>query len=560
MPSLNRCSECGAEIPGQSPAGQCPRCLLRAGFASEDAGFASEDDVQPQVETKSSGAPVARFEPLSVEQIAPLFPHLEILELLGQGGMGAVYKARQRDLDRLIAVKVLPREFDHDPDFAERFTREARAMARVNHPNIVAIHDFGQREGQFFLVMEYIDGVNLRQAMQAKQLSPEEALAIVPQICDALQYAHDEGIIHRDIKPENILLDSNGHVKIADFGLAKIRTTDEDTSQITLTNQVMGTPNYMAPEQWKQTTSVDHRADIYSLGVVFYELLTGELPIGRFPAPSETVEVNVKLDHVVLKALETDPQRRYQHASQVKKDITETASYEFPATEQKPSKEPQAPPHFDPFNPYWEGYLARVAQTKFADLREKVRIAYRRRQFGLRTLLIAVALLAITLAIGMAVYKNFTPRREFVYAVQISIEPATPQSNVSTAKEFVTRLEQTTLSEWLLRDPDFLKIPAVQAEADPKSWLVEHLLVRDVESDERLSKMLLPGLKKRRGDNLTEAAFLDVRFVIDAKAISKSDLTAILDESVQAIRARAIDADLKAVVADRTYVMFQWDQ
>ncbi|MCS7468594.1 serine/threonine protein kinase [Stieleria sp. ICT_E10.1] len=549
MPSLHRCPECGAEIPDQSPAGQCPRCLLQAGFASED-------EVDPQLETRSSSAPTARFEPLTVEQIARLFPQLEILELLGQGGMGAVYKARQRDLDRLIALKVLPREFDHDPDFAERFTREARAMALVSHPNIVAIHDFGQRDGQFFLVMEYIDGVNLRQAMQARQLSPAEALAIVPQICEALQYAHDQGIIHRDIKPENILLDGNRLVKIADFGLAKIRTTEEDTSQITRTHQVMGTPNYMAPEQWKQTTSVDHRADIYSLGVVFYELLTGELPIGRFPVPSETVQVDVRLDNVVLKALEQDPQRRYQHASQVKEDITETTSREFPAAKQTPSAEPQAPTHFDPFNPYWEGYLSRVAQTKFAEIREKVRIAYRKRQFGLRTLLIAVALLAITLAIGMAAYTNFTPRKEFVWAVQISIEAATPQSDVSAAKEFVTGLDSTTLSEWLLGDPRFLKIPAVQAKEDPKLWLVEHLTVRDVERDEFL-KMLLPQLKKRRGKLLSEAFFVDVRFVVDTKWISERDLTAILDRSVQAIQAEAVDADLKAVVADRMYLTVQ---
>lgn len=549
MPLLHRCPECSAEIPDQSPAGQCPLCLLQAGFASED-------DVDPQVETKSSSAPVARFEPLAAEQISPLFPELEILELLGRGGMGAVYKARQRDLDRLIAVKVLPREFDRDPDFAERFIREARAMARVSHPNIVAIHDFGQRDGQFFLLMEYIDGVNLRQAMQARQLSPEEALAIVPQICDALQYAHDEGIIHRDIKPENILLDGKGRVKIADFGLAKIRTTEDDASQITRTNQVMGTPSYMAPEQWKPTISVDHRADIYSLGVVFYELLTGELPIGRFPVPSESVEVDVRLDDVVLKALEKDPQRRYQHASQVKEDITDTASPEFPATDQTPSSEPQAPTPFDPFNPYWEGYLSKVARIKFAELRENVRIAYRRRQFGLRTLLIAVALLAVTLAIGMAAYTNFKPRKEFVYAVQISIEAATPQSDVSAAKEFVTGLDPTTLSEWLLGDPSFLEIPAVQAKEDPKFWLVEHLTVRDVESDDFL-KMLLPQLKKRRGKLLTEPSFVDVRFVIDTKSISERDLQAILDSSVQAIQAQAVGADLKAVVADSMFITVQ---
>ena len=278
----------------------------------------------------------------------------------------------------------------------------------------------------------------------------------------------------------------------------------------------------MAPEQWKQTTSVDHRADIYSLGVVFYELLTGELPIGRFPAPSETVEVNVKLDNVVLKALEKDPQRRYQHASQVKEDITDTASPEFPASDQTPSSEPQVPTHFDPFNPYWEGYLSKVARIKFAQLRERLRTAYRRRQFGLRTLLIAVALLAITLAIGMAAYTNFAPRKEFVWALQISIEATTPQSDVSAAKEFVKGLNPTTLSEWLLGDPSFLKIPAVQAKEDPKLWLVEHLVVRDVESDKRLSKLLLPGLRKRGSSG-----------ILVADRLSREDFVSSWDERSQ---------------------------
>ena len=137
--------------------------------------------------------------------------------------MGAVYKARQPGLDRLVAIKILPPEVGRDPAFAERFTREARALARLSHPNIVSVYDFGQRDGLFYFVMEYVDGVNLRQAILAGGMSTrKQALAIVPQICDALQFAHDEGIVHRDIKPENILLDKRGRVKIADFGLAKL--------------------------------------------------------------------------------------------------------------------------------------------------------------------------------------------------------------------------------------------------------------------------------------------------------------------------------------------------
>src|SRR5262249_12953133 len=147
---------------------------------------------------------------------------LEILELLGEGGMGAVYKARQRGLDRLVALKILPPRASQDPAFAERFTREAQALARLSHPNIVAVHDFGHAGGLYYFLMDYVDAVNRRQTLRAGQLQPEQALHIIPPLCEALQYAHDEGIVHRDIKPENILLDKKGRVKIADFGLARL--------------------------------------------------------------------------------------------------------------------------------------------------------------------------------------------------------------------------------------------------------------------------------------------------------------------------------------------------
>jgi len=254
--------------------------------------------------------------------LAKQFPQLEILELLGQGGMGAVYKARQKQLDRLVALKILPPQVAQTEAFAERFTREARSLARLNHPHIVMVHDFGHTEdGLYYFIMEFIDGTDLRHVIQAGELSAAESLAIVPQICEALQFAHEEGIVHRDVKPENILLDTKGRVKIADFGLAKL--LDRPASLYTLTGagQRMGTPHYMAPEQIEHPGQVDHRADIYSLGVVFYEMLTGELPLGRFPLPSRKVHVDVRLDEVVLKTLEKEPERRYQHASEVKADV-----------------------------------------------------------------------------------------------------------------------------------------------------------------------------------------------------------------------------------------------
>jgi hypothetical protein len=205
-----------------------------------------------------------------------------------------------------------------DPAFEERFAREARSLAKLNHPNIVGIYDFGQTEGLYFLVMEYVEGANVRELITKGGLKPQEALAIVPQICEALQFAHDEGIVHRDIKPENILVDTRGRVKIADFGLAKIVARADDDLALTATQQVLGTLHYMAPEQLHRSDVVDHRADIYSLGVVFYEMLTGEVPVGNFDPPSRKVHVDVRLDEVVLRALEREPKRRYQHASEVK--------------------------------------------------------------------------------------------------------------------------------------------------------------------------------------------------------------------------------------------------
>jgi tRNA A-37 threonylcarbamoyl transferase component Bud32 len=269
---------------------------------------------------------------------------LDILELLGQGGMGAVYKARQPKLDRLVALKILPAKAGADAHFAERFNREARALARLDHPHIVRVHDFGESDGFHYFIMEHAEGVNLRQLMRAGDLKPEQALKLIPQICEALQYAHDEGIVHRDIKPENILLEKKGRVKIADFGLAKLLARTPADFTLTATHQVMGTPHYMAPEQMDKPLTVDHRADIYSLGVVLYEMLTGELPLGRFAPPSQKAPVDARLDAIVFRALAREPEWRYQHVTDVKTDLealghatpmpTSRASPQFPSPEE----------------------------------------------------------------------------------------------------------------------------------------------------------------------------------------------------------------------------------
>jgi tRNA A-37 threonylcarbamoyl transferase component Bud32 len=303
------CPECGAPLPAGSPEGHCPRCLLKRGLEPNTLDG-----------TTGQSSQSARWTPPKLEELAGRFPELEILELIGRGGMGAVYKARQKNLDRTVALKILPPEIGRDPAFAERFAREAQALARLSHPHIVAIHDFGERQGLYFFLMEYVDGLNLRQLMSSGHIEAKEALAIVPQICEALQFAHDQGIVHRDIKPENILLDRRGQVKIADFGLAKLMGQPASASAATA-EKVMGTPQYMAPEQVEHPKDVDHRADIYSLGVVFYQMLTGELPLGRFEPPSRKVLIDVRLDEVVLRALEKEPDRRYQQASQVRTEV-----------------------------------------------------------------------------------------------------------------------------------------------------------------------------------------------------------------------------------------------
>jgi serine/threonine protein kinase len=321
----NRCPKCQALLPADSPQGLCAKCLLLAAATPTEAG-------QPPGEHST---------PPPLDAVTTAFPQLEIIELIGHGGMGVVYKARQPRLDRFVALKLLPQSLAADAAFAERFNREARVLARLNHPNIVTVHDFGQSGGYFYLLMEFVDGVNLRQAMRAGRFSPHQALFLVPKICEALQFAHDEGVLHRDIKPENILLDTRGRVKIADFGIAKLVGEARESLTLTASGMVVGTPHYMAPEQLEHPQDVDQRADIYSLGVVFYEMLTGELPIGRFAPPSEKSSVDPRVDEVVLHALEKEREKRYHSAGEVKTSV-EAITAVPPAARAEPAPVPAA--------------------------------------------------------------------------------------------------------------------------------------------------------------------------------------------------------------------------
>jgi serine/threonine protein kinase len=321
MAQPRRCPRCQGEVSADAPEGLCPECLYRHALEGPGAAEAPEP----------GRSPAPPFVPPALQELAAYFPHLEILELVGQGGMGAVYKARQPKLDRLVAVKVLPPEVARDATFAERFTREARSLARLNHPHIVMVFDFGMAGGLFYFTMEFVDGKNLRQLLQAGELTPDAAVRIASEVCDALGYAHGEGIVHRDVKPENILLDRRGRVKIADFGLAKLVGRTPADLSLTGAREVMGTVHYMAPEQTEGSHQVDHRADLYSVGVVLYEMLTGELPLGRFAPPSHKAPVDERLDAVVLRALAREPEQRYQDADDLKAEVDRIAAGDAPA-------------------------------------------------------------------------------------------------------------------------------------------------------------------------------------------------------------------------------------
>src|SRR5258708_5844042 len=254
MSATITCSQCGAVLPQDAPQGLCPNCLMSAGLGSQASNASNRGPTDNPTSTYGG-----RFSPPTPDDLRSKFPQLEILDFLGAGGMGAVYKARQIGLDRLVALKVLPAEGGRDPAFAGRFGREARALGKPNHPGIVGVYDFGNAGGLYYFVMEYVDGANVRRLMRAGGLSPKEAVAMVPQICDALQFAHDEGVVHRDIKPENLLVDKKGRVKIADFGLAKLLGLASEDARLTQNQQVMGTLHYMSPEQIERPLSVDHR-------------------------------------------------------------------------------------------------------------------------------------------------------------------------------------------------------------------------------------------------------------------------------------------------------------
>ncbi len=353
--------------------------------------------------------------PLAPEELAPHFPQFEMLECLGRGGMGVVYKARQKSLDRLVAIKLLAPERSGDPSFAERFAREAKALAALSHPNIVAVYDYGEAGGHWYLVMEFVDGVNLRQLLHAKRLTPEEALGIVPPVCDALQCAHDHGIVHRDIKPENLLLDKAGTVKIADFGIAKILRLEDgdsggpDQAQAGAPASLpQGTPDYAAPEQTRGTA--DHRADIYSLGAVLYEMLTGETPKGEIEAPSRRVQVDIRIDEIVLKALEHEPEKRFATASEFRSEVEAAAELGGEAVESNDAAAGKAAPQD-------EAKVRLAAGVTLASLGLGVVVLGLRGLLGVFELLILLSLLGGALWTSGFLSRESSPARRRGFAI-----------------------------------------------------------------------------------------------------------------------------------------------
>ncbi|WP_461784516.1 serine/threonine-protein kinase [Prosthecobacter sp.] len=266
---------------------------------------------------QNQGGDAIKFEPFappSTAELDALIPGYQFLEFIDSGGMGAVYKAVQKSLNRTVAVKLLPQVHRNKATFAERFRREAEALARLNHPHIVAVYDFGETaEGHMYYTMEFVSGMDLQHLLKRDSPEPRQILQIITQVCEALQFAHERGIVHRDVKPANILIDERGNVKVADFGLAKV--VGPQSADYTATGTTLGTPHYIAPEALDHDGKIDHRADIYSLGVMIYEIFTGHLPKGAWEPPSVCSGADKGIDVVVSKAMQSNPEKRYQHIS-----------------------------------------------------------------------------------------------------------------------------------------------------------------------------------------------------------------------------------------------------
>ncbi|MCX6840535.1 MAG: protein kinase [Verrucomicrobia bacterium] len=256
------------------------------------------------------------FDVPSVEEMNALLPQYAFEKLAAYGGMGAVFRGRQRSLDRLVAIKILPPEFGAEPEFAERFKSEARAMAKLNHTNVVGVYDFGiTTGGHLYLVMEWIEGPTLHELIHQGSIPVRKVAHLGMQLCDALAYAHSHKILHRDIKPGNIMINQDDQVKVADFGLARPITGEAEENPF-------GTPDYAAPEIMARQ-AVDQRADIFATGVVLYEMLTGRVPKNPRRSVTEYAPVSKRWDDLIDQATHADPAKRIQDALELRARISQ---------------------------------------------------------------------------------------------------------------------------------------------------------------------------------------------------------------------------------------------
>lgn len=301
-----------ASLEPPEPPGDLPTIVISPGSRARDllaVGLAESRDSR------------LRWQPPSAQELALVLPSYQVMGLLGRGGMGAVYQVRDPRLDRVLALKLLPPALAADPSFEERFMREARALAKLDHPQIVRVYSFERTtDNQCFYTMEFVEGMDLARAMRRSSAEngpvfpPTRCVELALQLCRGLQAAHEAGIVHRDIKPANILLDARGQVKLADFGLARPAGGQEVIGALTMPGMVVGTLEYMPPEQLAGLP-VDVPGDLYAAGVVFYQMLTGQLPQGAWSPPSARNGVDHRLDAIVLRALQTDPADRYASAA-----------------------------------------------------------------------------------------------------------------------------------------------------------------------------------------------------------------------------------------------------
>ena len=328
MKLLRTCDECGRELPPQAPDGLCPVCLLRLGAAelgietldTEDRGLISEDRGQKTEDREGNAGQ-------RLSATGDRLGDYELLERIGQGGMGVVYKARQVSLDRIVALKLLPfGPFTRD-NVIQRFRAEASAAAGLQHPNIVAIHEVGEHEGRPFFSMDYVAGQTLADLVRDQLLSAQRAARYLKIVAEAIHFAHQRGILHRDLKPSNVLIDQSDEPRVTDFGLAKRLGTDSD---LTVSGQVLGSPNFMSPEQAEgRQKEVGPASDVYALGGLLYHLLTRQPPfqaetlttllkqvVEREPVPPRLLNPSVPrdLETICLKCLEKEVVRRYPTA------------------------------------------------------------------------------------------------------------------------------------------------------------------------------------------------------------------------------------------------------